>query len=677
MPNPFSMKTIARLLLLICTTFVWSQSDLTNRISDLKNEIEKSTGVEKLKLLDSLTNLVREKPEYNYDSIAKVTIDLAVKEQDYNMAAKKTGELISFLVYTRRNPEEGLKLFESTLEKNWDVTDSQSLAVLYSEGAESYIELGFKKESIHYYEKAEGLLLKAKDSTKYARIKGYKAYVLSTMGEFATASQEYQKALSIFTRRDDGLNILKIRIGLSILYSQNRFYDEAEKEYFAIESLSLELEDYGAYLANLENMAYDYALQGEYAKSIQCNKRKLAVIEDHPELNFFTINTLQGLALNYIATDSLDKARVYVHKLKDLFDKKPESNSLKLINLKTETELFLAEGDLLKAEVRAKELLEMRQGTLDYENIMEVHKLLYNIYEAKKDEPQALKHFKVFTKIKDSIESVEKTRVLSYYQTLYETEKRDAKIESQQSEITILNAENKVNLQRMLLACLGLITLFITIYLFRSRAFAKKQQALQEKFSQDLITGQEEERSRIARELHDSVGQKLMLLSKTTKSLGSENAEQLASSTLDEVRSISRGLHPSNLERLGLTESINALVYNINANTELFFTDEIENIDNILSKESELHVYRIIQETLSNVVKHSEAKAVKMEVDKMKDAINIMVSDNGKGFDFESKYKSMSLGLKTLLERAKIIGAQLNLDSKVNKGTVVTLNIPI
>ena len=424
-------------------------------------------------------------------------------------------------------------------------------------------------------------------------------------------------------------------------------------------------------------MAYDYAAQGKYVKSIQCNKRKLAVIKDRPDLNFFTTNTFQGLALNYIATDSLDKARVYVQKLKALLDKNPESNNLKLINLKIETELFLAEGDLLKAEESAKALLEMRQGSLDYENIMEVHEMLYNIYEAKKDEPQALKHFKAFTKIKDSIESVEKTRALSYYQTLYETEKRDAKIESQQSEITILNAENKVNLQRMLLVCLGLITLFVTIYLFRSKAFAKKQQALQEKFSQDLITGQEEERSRIARELHDSVGQKLMLLSKTTKNLGSENAEQLASSTLDEVRSISRGLHPSNLERLGLTESINALVYNINANTELFFTDEIDNIDNILSKESELHVYRIIQESLSNVVKHSEAKAVKMEVDKMKDAITIMVSDNGKGFDFESKYKNMSLGLKTLLERAKIIGAKLNLDSKINKGTVITLNIPI
>ena len=196
MQNPFNMKTIARLLLLISSTFVWSQNDLTNTVSDLKVEIEKSEGVQKLKLLDSLTNLVIEEPGYDYDSIAKSTIDLAVKGQDFNMAAKKTGELIYFWVYVKRNPEKGLKLFESTLEKNWDVTDPQSLAVLYSEGAESYIELGLKKESVHYYEKAERLFLKAKDSTKYARIKGYKAYALSTMGEFATASQEYQKALS-------------------------------------------------------------------------------------------------------------------------------------------------------------------------------------------------------------------------------------------------------------------------------------------------------------------------------------------------------------------------------------------------------------------------------------------------------------------------------------------------
>jgi signal transduction histidine kinase len=272
---------------------------------------------------------------------------------------------------------------------------------------------------------------------------------------------------------------------------------------------------------------------------------------------------------------------------------------------------------------------------------------------------------------------VTKTNALAYYQTLYETEKRDATIQNQKAEITLLDTQNKIKSQWLLLGGLGLIAVFSIVYLIRSRKFAKKQQSLQEQFSQDLINGQEEERSRLARELHDSVGQKLMLLSKTTKKLGSENAEQLASSTLEEVRSISRGLHPSNLERLGLTTAINALVYDINANTDLFFTEEIDDIDNILSKESELHLYRIVQETLSNIVKHSEAKAVKMEIHKKEKSISVLVSDNGKGFDFESKYKNMSLGLKTLYERAKILGAQLHLDSKINNGTEMQLNISI
>ena len=80
---------------------------------------------------------------------------------------------------------------------------------------------------------------------------------------------------------------------------------------------------------------------------------------------------------------------------------------------------------------------------------------------------------------------------------------------------------------------------------------------------------------------------------------------------------------------------------------------------------------------MSNIVKHSEAKAVKMEVQKTANSISVLVSDNGKGFDFESKYKNMSLGLKTLYERAKILGAQLQLDSKINNGTIVKLNISI
>ena len=441
-----------------------TQDDLDAEINSLNIKIQNTTGVEKLKLMDSLTNLVKDKSEYNYDSIAKVTIDLAFKEQDYNMAARKTSELIFFLVYEKRNPEEGLKLFEATLNKNWDITDLHALAVLYSSGAGSYIESGLKKEAIHYYGKAEELFLEAEDTTQYALNKAFKAYVLSTMGEFSSASQEYQKALSVLMEREDDLNILKIRIGLSILYSQNRFYDEAEKEYFAIDSLALKLEDYGAYLANLENMAYDYSLRGEYKKSISCKQRMLTVLDDHPELDFFRSHSLHGLALDYIETDSLVKARLYARKLKELIDSDPKNSYLEIRNTEVMAKLLLAEGDLTKAEANAKELFEIRQGSLDYESMMNTHELLYHIYEAKKDEQKALKHLKSFTKIKDSIESVQKAKALSYYQTLYETEKRDFKIASQQNDIIILDQKNKVKQQWLLFGTIGSVALLLMLY---------------------------------------------------------------------------------------------------------------------------------------------------------------------------------------------------------------------
>ncbi len=664
---------------LIVSTCVFTQEDLQVKVDALKAKISNVNDGEKLQLMDSLVQLIgyHSKPEFKYDSIIRATIDLAIKQQDYNRAAKLTGELIFVLVNLKGNSEEGLKLFKATLNKNWEITDKSTLAVLYSGGADSFLESGLEAESIHYYEAAEKLFLGAKDSIQYAKVKGYKAYALSLMGEFASASQEYQKALSVFMNRGDNENILKLRIGLSILYSQNRFYDEAEKEYLAIDSLSFGVKDYGAYLANLGNMAYDYAVQGAYKKSIACNKRKLAVIDLHPEFDFFAPYSFQALALDYTATDSLDKARLYIHKLKAFLDRDPENYGLKDLYIEAETQLLLAEGDLSKAEAKAKALLDMRQGTKDYEVIMEVHELLYGIYEAKKNQPQALKHLKVYTKIKDSIESVQKARALSYYQTLYETEKRDAKIASQESEISILDEKNKVKRQWIVFGGLGLLALFSIIYLVRTKRFAVTKQKMQESFSQNLIQEQERERSRLARELHDSVGQKLMLLSKSTKARGDTNVEALAKDSLAEVRAISRGLHPSNLERLGLTEAINALIYDINANTELFFTEDIDNIDNVLSKDAELHVYRIIQESLSNIVKHAEAKAVKMEVKKGAKGINVVLSDNGKGFDFESKYKSMSLGLKTLFERAKIIDSRLHLSSEFNKGTTLTLTIPI
>jgi len=318
-----------------------------------------------------------------------------------------------------------------------------------------------------------------------------------------------------------------------------------------------------------------------------------------------------------------------------------------------------AHSDLKQHEIafRYYRLYKRQQiKDLDVKNIREFAELDAKYTYDKQKTIDSLQFRKV--KVKDSLQLVN------------EKEASEAKSE-------LLKTQNKVKSQWLLFGGLGLITFFLIIYLFRAKKFTQKQKEMQEEFSQDLIRTQEKERSRLARELHDSVGQKLMLLSKVAKSISSTNAEKLASTILEEVRSISRGLHPSNLERLGITESINALVYSINENTDLFFTEEIENIDNVLSKESELHLYRIIQETLSNIVKHSEGKAVKIKANITAEKLTVLISDNGKGFDLDDKFKTMSLGLKILFERAKIMRAQINLNSNKGEGTEMTLIIPI
>jgi len=213
----------------------------------------------------------------------------------------------------------------------------------------------------------------------------------------------------------------------------------------------------------------------------------------------------------------------------------------------------------------------------------------------------------------------------------------------------------------------------LTIIYFKN----KKKSKQQEQYTHDLIEAQENERTRLARELHDSVGQKLMLLAKKTKTMGNAEIGTLADGTLDELRSISRGLHPATMEKLGLTAAITSMINEIDANTNIFFTNEIQNIDAYLSKENSLHLYRIIQEVLNNMMKHSEAKAASVTIIKKENFIEAVVKDNGRGFVFSEKLKnSNSLGMKTLLERAKIIKSKLQVESQLNKGTKISLLIP-
>ncbi|WP_189629935.1 sensor histidine kinase [Roseivirga thermotolerans] len=219
-----------------------------------------------------------------------------------------------------------------------------------------------------------------------------------------------------------------------------------------------------------------------------------------------------------------------------------------------------------------------------------------------------------------------------------------------------------------------LVVIVVSYYFIRQ---ANKARALGQHYSRALLRVQEEERMRISRDLHDSVGQQLILLKNQANASRDPQMVKNVSATLEEVRSITRNLHPVVLSRLGLTAALEELIRKLDENTEVFFAIELENIDGIFDAEEELNLYRIIQEALNNIVKHANAVSAKLTIARKKNKVLINIQDNGKGFSVENEQQSGgSLGLKTLHERIAMLKGKINIESDAH-GTRIELEIPL
>jgi len=231
-----------------------------------------------------------------------------------------------------------------------------------------------------------------------------------------------------------------------------------------------------------------------------------------------------------------------------------------------------------------------------------------------------------------------------------------------------------------------LIIVFLSlgpIIYYRRVSQLKKEKQIQIEFSGQLIQSQEDERKRIASELHDSLGQDLLVIKNLAllnknKDDQFEEISKTASLALDEVRRISYNLHPYQLDRLGLTKAIQSMFVNIENATKIKFDLQVDTIDNLLSKDKEINIFRIVQECVNNILKHSGASAATVTVQNIENQIRIEIADNGKGFDFESvKEQLKGLGLKNLINRIALLEGEIDFISSNEFATIVKIKIPV
>lgn len=240
----------------------------------------------------------------------------------------------------------------------------------------------------------------------------------------------------------------------------------------------------------------------------------------------------------------------------------------------------------------------------------------------------------------------------------------------------------------IVLAALFGILIIIAVFKLREQEL-KRRQLIQQEFSRKLLESQELERKRIASEMHDSLGQYLLAIKNWAlfglNSVKEENpareflteVSETSSLAIEEVREIAHNLRPYQLERLGLTNTLEYMLKNIKNSSAIDFINVIENIDGVLSKDDEIIFYRIVQECLNNVIKHSNAEKAWLNISSDENFVEFSCRDDGRGFNFETAKNSAEsgLGLNGIIERVKILKGSFEINSEIGKGTIISVKI--
>ena len=335
----------------------------------------------------------------------------------------------------------------------------------------------------------------------------------------------------------------------------------------------------------------------------------------------------------------------------------------------------------------------------------EINFKLHEWYAASGDAVNALYHLRLRGQLLDSFYMKKFSDALAASEIQFGTVEKEHRIFEQDQELKLAAEQDRLkSLQRNALLGTTLVAILIAILLYRSlrtrqRLATKEKELHNEKIDQLLsqqemksinamLEGQEQERARVSKELHDHVGHllgtikhQLGQLEEQVADVKSEQTVQyrkvtgLLDNAADALRRISHDMAAATLNRFGLEKALKDLRDTIHINGRLQVELNTFGLEHPLERGVEIAVYRIIQESVSNVLKHAQANEMSIAVTHAPGRMSVLVSDNGQGFDTDQI--SHGVGLANIRSRAAALGAQVQIDSTPGKGTTVSVECPV
>ena len=586
--------------------------------------------------------------------------------------------------------------------------DIQEVSALYALGNLSNIT-GDYKNTIKYSSEAISLLHKFKIEKGLAACYNIMASAYKHLGEYPKAIDYFMQCLSYSEKTNDKIQEANAYQNIATLYLLQKEYKKSAENLDRAANLYRELGDDDGVLTTLFNFANILKEEGKFDQARTHYKTILDYREregNKAVIAYVNINLSQMLVEEERcgeAVVALKKTLALLKELKFHSDIAIVLNDLGLC----ETKL----GHKKEAINYFTEALSIgdKQSLSVYKS--DIYKNLAQLYQEEKNFEKALEFYQKGVATVADQKTLDKEKYVAKIQEGYETQLKEARIlllekEQKLSEVELQKVELTVKRQRIVRNAFiaGFILVLIILIILRLSyvkrlRIQKKLNLQQEENAKQKITdmmkdhklsvieryqeGQDEERSRLSREIHDGIGSDLAGIKIAFEHYTENHKDELQSKRIAnainnacvDVRSLSHQLHPLSFSKIGFTSFLTDFIDQITKKSKLdiqtyFFPEE--DIDK-LPAELLADAYRIVQELINNILKHAEATKADVQLTKHEDHLNIVITDNGKGF---IKNKKQGIGLRNIKERLQKIKGTLDIDSGSSHGTSITIDIP-
>lgn len=525
-------------------------------------------------------------------------------------------------------------------------------------------------------------LSKAKEPNKEAEVWDLLSQCYYRISDFNNSILCSQKAISLFNDVTHIKGSTKAKVQLALVYAKMNEYEDAYKLYNESIEILKKIGDNSELAAcynHLGNLLEKWKDDKKTAYS--CYKQSIFYAEKDTNIESISYS-LEFIGMIKSSNNELDSALLYMKRSLD-FRKKLNNKFAMALSYTNIGELYQTQKKLEAAKINFRKALEL-SVLIDYNDLSRyLYENLGNIAKEQGDYETAFMYMYKQDSIQDQIYNEEKLKEFAVTKEELSNQLNEKKIEILNKEKEITNKQNRIKI--IVISVIGGVIIFILIVVFLVISILKQRTRNREKLNEEKLRSQliqeaeEEERRRISKDLHDSLGQMLAALKINFQHIKTENEDQLSKTksllddTIKEMRNISHSMMPETLVKFGLDKALVDLA----SRTSTPSTKVVVIADNWndWNKTNEYVLFRVIQELINNSLKHANCSEIRIELNRFDDEINLLYEDNGIGFNMSNA--SDGIGLQNMKLRIQSIQGQMEMNSTLGKGTSAVIYIPI